>query len=190
MSLATEQDLKDELRSSGDEYNDLEFNRYLRQANDRLASMVGRQFIETKQINFEEEQDVKLDFPALDSFDKVENVADNEIIDDANYTVDNTTATVTFDQSYVDDSFFEGLVLKFYYVPRVFKQLELYIATRHILEQETVVTGDEITGTQTDRLNQRITGMVNDINSRNTSSVQRGDNQNRGSEPPERLGGV
>jgi len=67
--------------------------------------------------------------------------------------------------------------------------LELYLAIRNILETETVVTGDEVTNTQTERLNARIDALRKEINSRNPVGVMHGDNSNRGSQPPTNLGG-
>lgn len=181
------QELEDELRSSGSEYNDLDFDRKLRQANDRLVSMVGRRFVEVKRIQYEDETTIDLDFNALESFDKV--VLNNEIVDNSNYTANLNDATIDFNQSYVDDNFQEGTELKFYHVPSIFRTLELYIAVRNILETETVVTNDEVTNTQTQKLNQRIQAMQRRINSKSTVSVQHGDNKNRGSQPPRRFGG-
>lgn len=180
-------DLEKELRASGAEYDDLDYNRKLTAANDRLISMVGRQYIEKKRIQYEDETTINLDFNSLESFDKV--VLNGEIVDESNYTANNDDATVDFDQSYVDDNFDEGTELKFYHVPSIFKTIELYIAVRNVLETETIVTGDEVTNTQTDRLNQRIQAMVKRVNSKSTVSVQHGDNQNRGSAFPRRFGG-
>lgn len=182
MALNETQDLENELRASGSEYTDLDFNRKLQQANERLTSLVGRRFIERKTIRFEDEQVVDLDFQNLESFDKVYNVSDDDIVDSSNYTEDLSNGTVDFDQSYVDDNFFEGLTLVFYYTPSSFKTLELDLAKRNILELETVVTGDEVTNTRVQRLNQRITAKVSEINHRNSTGVQRGDSENRGSE--------
>lgn len=187
MVLNEAEELDDELRSSGSEYNDLDFERKLRQANDRLISMVGRKFVEVKRIQYEDETTVILDFNNLESLDKV--VLNNEIVDPSNYMTNLNEASISFDQSYVDDNFNEGTELKIYHVPGIFKTLELYIAVRNILETETVVTGDEVTNTQTQKLNQRIQAMQRRINSKSTVSVQHGDNQNRGSQPPRNFGG-
>jgi len=189
MSLNDVETLEQELRQFGVEYNDLDYNRKLRQANNRLSTLVGTQFVELFTVQFEDVQEQDLDFQNLESFDKVIDASNNEVIDDSNYSVDLTTGKVTFDQSFVDDELYEGLTLKFYYVPSLFKDLELYIAVRNIMETEVVSTGtEEIQGTQTNRLNDRISGIVNDINSRSSTGVQHGDNTNRGSQPPRTLG--
>lgn len=188
MALNDVQELDEELQDTGGEYTDIDFSRKLRQANNRLSTTVGRQFIEPKEIVFEDETEVNLDFPRLVSFDKVVDMNDNnEIIDDSNYTVDLDTGKITFDQAYVDDNFYKGLVLKFYYVPESFKDLELYFAQRNIQEMQSIQTTDEVNNTQTDRLNQRIEAVINRINSRNTTGTQRGDNQNVGSQRPRRF---
>jgi len=189
MSYANVQELEEELRQINAEYDDLDFSTKLKYAHQRLNTVVGRQFIEPKTIEFEEETGVKLDFDSLISFDKVHNVNDNEIVDSSEYSVDNDTATVNFDQSYVDDNFFDGLRLEFYYVPEIFKQLEIWIAMRNILETELIHTSDEVTNTQVDRLNTRVQSVIKNINGRNTSATQFGDNQNIGSQPPRRLSG-
>jgi len=185
VSLNNPSDLDDQLRDTGTEYDDIDFEKNLRQANNRLESTVGRRFIEYKTIEFEDETDVETDWSNLESFDKVVNVngEGNEIVDDSNYSVDLSTGTISFDQSYVDDNFFEGLVLKLYYVPTAYKDLELYFAQRNIQEMQTIQTTDQVNNTQTDRLNQRIEALIKRINSRNSVSTQSGDNQNRGSEP-------
>ncbi len=189
MALNTEQELEKELRAEGEEYTSVDLSRKLRQANNRLASLVGRQFIETKVIEFEDQTDVELAFPMLESFDKIHRPDTDEVIDSSNYSVDNSTATVSFDQSFVDDNFEDNLVLVFYYTPTIFKDLELYLAERNIRELETVNTTDEVSNTQTDRLNQRITAVVDMINRKGSTSIQHGDNKNRGSQAPRRFGG-
>lgn len=188
MALNTPTELENVLDDTGEEYTDAELVPRLRRANNRLSTLVGRRFVEPKEIQFEEETVVSLDFPRLISFDKVVNVSGgNEVIDDSNYSVDLDNAEITFDQDYVDDNFFEGLVLKFYYIPDSFKDLELYLAQRNIQELQTIQTTDGVNNTQVDRLNQRITAIVNNINSRTSTGTQRGDNTNRGSQAPRRF---
>ena len=189
MSYADVQELEDELRQKTTEYDDLDFKQKLKYANSRLPGMVGRKFIESKTIEFDEETDVELDFASLVSFDKVVEAKDNEVIDSSNYSVDIDTATVNFDQSYVDDNFFKGFRLKFYYVPDMFKLLEIDVAIRRIFETELIHTADDVTNTQVDQINNRIQGHKRQINSRNSTFTQSGDNQDRGSQPPRRLGG-
>lgn len=188
MALNTPTELENVLDDTGEEYTDAELVPRLRRANNRLSTLVGKRFIEPKEIEFKEETEVSLDFPRLVSFDKVVNMSEgNEVIDDSNYSIDLDNAEITFDQSYVDDNFFEGLVLKFYYIPESFKDLELYLAQRNIQELQTIQTTDGVNNTQVDRLNQRITAIVNNINSRNSTGTQRGDNNNRGSQFPRRF---
>lgn len=193
MVLNDAEELDEELTSigSGGEYTDLDFDRKLRQANARLKGYVGRNFVERKVIEFEDETVVDLDYQSLESFDKAVNFngEGNEIIDDSNYTVDLENGTVTFDQSYVDDQFFEGLILVFYYIPTVFKHLELDIAVRNVLETQSIGTTDSVTNTQTDRINARIRSKADEINRKRSTGVQRGDNKNRGSQAPRSYGG-
>jgi hypothetical protein len=184
MPLNDTSELEKELRTSGTEYDDLDFNRYLKQANQKLKGMVGRVYIDRKRIEFEDEQDVDLDFVSLESFDKVVDKNGNDIIDSSNYSVDLTTGVVTFDQSYVDDNFSENTILEFRYVPTIFKTLEVKQAHELIQSQETTVTGDSVDQAQTSQLEETIKQLMYDINSRNSSGVQRGDNQNRGSQSP------
>lgn len=187
------QELEEELNQvgSGNEYNDLDFDRKLRQAHERMVALVGRFFVERRFIQFEDETSVDLEFESYESLDKVVNVngEGNEIIDVSNYTEDLSTGTISFTQSYVDDNFFEGLVLQVYAVPTIFKNLELDLAVRNIMELESVATTDGVTNTQVDRLNQRISSKVANINRRNTTGVQSGDNKNRGSQFPRMFGG-
>lgn len=190
MSLNTQSELKDELRQINVEYSGQDLQRKLRQANNRLVEEVGRRFVEPKVIQFEDETTVDLDFNSLESLDKIVNVngEGNEIIDASNYTEKLGDGTVDFTQSYVDDEFFEGLRLKFYHVPTVFKDLEVYLAARNILEQQSIQTTDGVNNTQVDRMNQRIEALIRRINSGNSTGVQSGDNTNIGSERPRQLG--
>lgn len=185
MALNDTSDLEDELRGSGDEYTDLDLNRYLRQANQKLAGMVGTQFIDSQLVRIKDQKDIQLAFNSLESFDKVVN-QDMEVVDDSNYTVDLTTGVVSFTQSYADENIDRGTMFEFYYIPSLFKLLELKQAQELILSQETVVTSDEVTNTQVQRLEETIYQLMKDINSRNSGGIQRGDNQNRGSRVPDR----
>jgi len=188
MPLNDTTELEKELRTSGNEYTDVDLQRYLEQASQKLNGMVGRRFIERKLIEFDEEQDVELDFQDLESFDKVVLVSDNnEVIDPSNYSVDTSTGTVTFDQSYVDDNFYRGLILEFRYVPTIFKTLEVKQAKELVLTQEVTVTGDSVDATRTDQVEETIKMLMYDINSRNSTGVQSGDNTNRGSRRPARF---
>lgn len=184
-SLADTSELEEELRQAGAEYNDLDFDRKLRFANQRRVSHVGKQFIESKTIQFEDETSVSLEFAQLISFDKV---ADQDgVIDSSNYTVNEEEATVDFEQDYVDQNFHDGYQLRFYHVPRIFKQLEIFIAMRNILETEYVQTPDEVNNTVVSNLNTRIMTIISRINGQNTVATQHGDNQNVGSQPPRRF---
>lgn len=182
--LPNVQELEEELRQAGAEYNDLDFDRKLRFANQRRVSHVGKKFIETKTIEFEDETTVSLEFAELISFDKVADI--DGVIDASNYTVNEDEATVDFNQDFGDDNFYEGYELEFYFVPKIFKQLEIFIAMRNILETEYVQTPDEVNNTVVSNLNDRIMSIVSRINGQNTTATQHGDNQNTGSQPPRR----
>jgi len=183
-SLADTSELEEELRQAGAEYNDLDFDRKLTFANERRVSHVGKKFIETKTIEFKDETTVSLEFAALISFDKA--VDEEGVIDSSNYTVNEEDATVDFTQSFVDDNFFEGYELEFYHTPQIFKQLEIFIAMRNILETEYVQTPDEVNNTVVSNLNTRINSIISRINGQNTTATQHGDNQNIGAQPPRR----
>jgi len=186
VSLNTVGELETELEQVNVEYTGMDLQRKLGQANNRLLEEVGRVFVEPKIIEFEDETKVKSDFNKFESFDKVVNVngVGNEIVDSSNYTEDLSEGIVDFDQSYVDDNFFEGLTLKLYHVPTSFKDLELQLAKRIILENQTIQTTDSVSNTQYDRANQRIAAIIRRINSKNSTGIQSGDNTNRGSEAP------
>jgi hypothetical protein len=186
---ANVQELEDQLRQVTVEYDDLDFEQRLNYANQRVQKLVGNQTIEYKTIEFEEETVVDLEATQLISFDKVVEAFDNNVVDASNYTVDNSKAQIDFTQSFVDDNFFDGYKLKLYYTPEIFKQLEIWIAMRNILETELIHTSDEVTNTQVERLNTRVQSVVDNINSGNPVTVQRGDNANRGSQAPRFYGG-
>ena len=186
MALNDTSDLEDELRSSGDEYTDLDLTRYLRQANQKLAGMVGTQFIDSNRIKYDEQETVQLSFNSLESFDKIIDPDDNSIVEASNYSVDETTGEVTFDSSYAEDNLYVGKKLEYNFIPSLFKVLEVKQAKELILSQETVVTSDEVTNTQVQRLEETINNLMLDINSRNSGGKQRGDNTNRGSRVPDR----
>lgn len=187
-TLNTVDELERELRGTGSEYTDVDFKQELRTANNRVDLAVGRKFVERVRIEFESKTDVTLAFGALESFDKVFNPSEDDIVDSSNYSVTTDTGTVSFDQSFVDDNFYDGLVLKFFYTPTPFKTLERLYAAQQIYESEVVVTADEVKDTLLQRINQRINSTVQRINSRNVVAVQAGDNANRGSQLPRRFG--
>lgn len=184
MSLADASELEKELRQAGAEYSDLDFDRKLRLAHQRRVSHVGKKFIESKTIEFEEETTVSLEFAQLISLDKV---ADQDgVIDSSNYTVNLEEATIDFEQEYVDNNFYKGYEMEFYMIPEIFKQLEIFIAMRNILETEYVQTPDEVNNTVVSNLNTRIMTIISRINGQNTVATQHGDNQNSGAQPPRR----
>lgn len=185
MALNNTSDLENELRGAGAEYSDLDLNRFLRKANNKLPGIVGRKFIDRKTIRFEDETDVELAFNSLESFDKVVDNSSNDIIDASNYTEDLSTGTVSFTQSFVDDNFFQGLELEFFYIPSIFRDLELEQAAELVESQEQIVTNDGVQSTDVDRRRENIKMLMKDINSRASTGVQRGDNTNRGSNAPD-----
>ena len=186
MPLNNTTELEDELRGTGDEYTDINLDRYLRQANQKLAGMVGTQFIDTQKIRYEDQETVQLSFNNIEKFDKIIDPDDNSLVDASNYTVDDSTGEVTFDSSYAEDNFHVGKKLEYRFTPSLFKVLEVKQAAELVESQETIVTSDEVKNTQVQRREETIKNLMLDINSRNSGGVQRGDNKNRGSRVPDR----
>lgn len=114
----------------------------LETAHRKLDSMVGRNVQEELRPDRIEQETYKLAFSELDKLVLVDQ--NDETVDSDNYTVDQTTGEIVFDSSYVDDemhnSYWSATAV---YVPTIFKDLELYLALKEVLNLVAVQTQDD-----------------------------------------------
>jgi len=166
-SYARVEDLKRKLRFLGQEISDYDLQEELEAANRRLPAHVGTRFIQKQYVTSAEATQTtptfKLWHTPLLSFEKA--TLNDETITASNYTVDTESGTVVFESSYGEIG--SSTVLKFYYVPEIFAELEVLLAAREIVAWNLInTTGDVMIGTKKEMFDDAIARLKNEINGR------------------------
>lgn len=114
----------------------------LETAHRKLDSMVGRNVQEELRPDRVEQETYRLAFSEIEKLVLVDQ--NDEAVDSSNFEVDETTGEITFDSDYVE----QEMHRKYWsatavYVPTVFKDLELYLALKEVLNLVAVQTQDD-----------------------------------------------
>ena len=164
MSFNQPEDLTSKLKILGQQYNENELQDELDRAHRKLDSKVGREFVEYKQVELDDQSDFNLDFSELISFNNARFLERNELIDESNYTVDTELGSVSFNTDFADDELSEGDKLKFEYVPVRFKDLELSMAVLSILRTTSLQTREGETTISVEEAKSDVEEITQEIN--------------------------
>lgn len=128
-----------------------DLNNILQSANRRVSSRFGREIEERLRPETVDGREFYLSFNELRSFSRL--VLDDELVPEAEYTVDTDYGTVTITQSYFDKHMKGlGYRLNAFYVPEAYADLELLYALERILSLTTVQTNDEMTNNRLEQV--------------------------------------
>jgi len=143
MTLNLASDVKRKLKGIGDEYSDDDLNSELDEAYRKLQARCGKHYIQNLMVKNTDVTEYELDFDGVESFDKVVREDEETEVSSDNYTQSN--GVITFDSTWMDDEVMEEDVLDLFYVPSVFKDLELLYACISILSYVKEASSDEVT---------------------------------------------
>jgi len=144
------EDLMQKIGYPDDTEDEADLQTVLEEAHGQMQGRVGRHFVEDKRVRkqsggstFTDDiiNEFDLKFAPLLEFDEIL-LDEHEVLDSSEYTVDKQNGTVTVDQSYVDENFYLGQIIRIKYVPIQFKQAELWRAVEIIKNQEIVQLED------------------------------------------------
>lgn len=145
-SFATPQDVKDKIGFTDDTTDDVELQKYLEQGHRTLELRVGREFTQEKIVN---RLDADRNVPREHDFDirpvlQVNGVfIDSVEISEDDYEVDKQLGTITFSESFRDEKMRVGSSIVLEYVPKVYKDLEVWYAVLHLLAGSVVQVDDD-----------------------------------------------
>lgn len=143
----------------------------LETAHRRVKSKFGREIQQKLHQEVENQKEFKLNFSELLEFNRVQYNEytpikyRNEEVDPGNYSVDLDEGIITFEDSFANDklNLYQDYRLVVYYVPQVFKDLELYYAMQEVVGMNMVETNDQETTNRLQQLNGIIKSVVSDI---------------------------
>lgn len=162
MTYNTEKELKDRLQflSNRDAWD---LSSLLDTAHRRVKSKFGRNIQEKLSQQVENQKEFPLNFPDIFQVDKV--YYNNEKVDPSNYSLDSEDGVIGFTQDFADSylSLYKDYKLVVYYVPKVYKDLELYYAMQEIVALNMVETNDQQETNRLQQLNTTIRQMTNDL---------------------------
>jgi hypothetical protein len=165
-SFATPEELKEKLKFLGDEYTPAQLKKELEAANRKLRGMVGRYYCQQYRFSYEDDNatnpTIDLTFAPIYEFDRM--VINGELESSSNYSVATETGLLTFTTA---TNATIGALAELYYVPEIYKDLEILLAGKSILMFTYMHTDDEIKGIKTEQLDTAIKDLVNTINSKN-----------------------
>jgi len=156
------EDVRLKLRWISEEYDytDTELQYLIEEAHRKLVLDVG-QYIKHVDYGHYDDEDKTYYLPhgELISFNKI--YKNGEEVDESNYTVDYDKGMVTFAASF---NIYYRDVLEFWYVPYVYKDLEVLYAVRSIISANYVDTNSAMANTDLTRIEdeiERLKGMIN-----------------------------
>ena len=162
MTYNNEQELRDRLvfLSNRDAWD---LTNLLETAHRRVKSKFGRNIQETVTQHVKNQRLFVLSFPDIFQVNKV--YYNNEEIDSSNYTVDAEDGTIEFSEDFANDylNYHKKYKLTVYYVPKVYKDLELYYAMQEIVSLNMVETNDSEETNRLQQLNTTIKSITNDL---------------------------
>jgi len=162
MPYNDEQELRDRLvfLSNRDAWD---LTNLLETAHRRVKSKFGKHIQERLKQYVKNQKIFVLSFPDIFQVDKV--YYDNEEIDSTNYTVNQEDGTIEFTQDFADDylDYYKDYMLNVYYVPKVYKDLELYYTMQEIVSLNMVETNDSEETNRLQQLNTTIKSITNDL---------------------------
>ena len=166
------EDLVQKIGYPDDTEDEADLQTVLEEAHGQMQGRVGRNFVEDKRVRKQSGgstftsdiiNEFNLKFSPLLEFDEIL-LDEHEVLDSSEYTVDKQNGTITIDQSYVDENFYLGQIIRVKYVPIQFKQAELWRAVEIVKNQELVQLEDsEQNALQRNALREakRIENMIN-----------------------------
>lgn len=140
-------DLRRKLRFMGDEFSETDLQEELEEANRKINVNIGKYYRDVTYVTNLEQKTYRLNFSPIIVFDRVF-VSTSGELDSDKYVVSEEKGIITF-----EDGFDEGTKIICYYVPEVFKDLELLYATQSIMAMNLITTSDNMIGTKTEQIN-------------------------------------
>jgi len=172
-----DEDLRQRLSFLGPNQSQWGLSQKLMDATLEMETMVGRQVEEELQPTVEDQTDFSLAYSNLHEVIKVEiqsfHDGYEQTVDSSNYTVtkdptrDDPT-NISFDSTWAEDNLFNNdYRLRVYYVPELYKRLELRLAELDLTVLSSIQTGDEQRQAMADKAEERIMALQKRINRTN-----------------------
>lgn len=150
MSLANSEDLRRKLRLLGSEFDNVDLKEELEEANRKLQLNIGRYYSEKIYIKDIEKLIYRFSLSPIIKFGKVYVSGIGELDEDV-YEVNEREGTIIF-----NEPFKEFDIITLYYIPEIFKDLEILYACESIMSMSFLVTSDEVKGSMTEKIKERI----------------------------------
>jgi len=182
MPLNDDSELTDRLDFLGPNTEQSKLSSVLDSANRQMISYVGRDIEEKLRPTVEDQRTFQLAFNQVQDVRQVElqthRNGQPEVVDAANYTVTKSPAEIEFDQGWAESNLYgNDYRLRVFYVPSLFKEVELMLALEEVMNLSSIQTGDEEKQVMFERYQSRRQELVRSINrtAHNISDPDAGD---------------
>jgi len=169
-------DIQSRLNFLSRSFDDDDLAEALETAHRKLESMVGRHIQEELRPDRISQETYRLAFSDIEKFVLVDQ--NDESVDSSNYTTEAGTGEIVFDSDYVnqemENRYWSATAV---YVPTIFKDLELYLALKEVLNLVAVQTQDDDVQLKYEQWSKQVENLKDSINktTAHLSSPTRGD---------------
>lgn len=168
LTFSRPEDVSGDLLFTGKEYSDTDFQRKLEEANRDLQTKVGTKFINLLYADEAKQDSFVTNLHPLISVSKV--YLDGEKLDSSDYTIDYRQGEITLSSS-VAETVKKNTLFYIQFVPKIFADLEKWLAIENILRLQNVITASDEFNAFKSQVEVKVRKLINQINLKNHCSM-------------------